>query len=87
MCDCWRREPSPVISVETVGQLLREAEDLGIDSVRITGGEPLLRSDFADILTMLNRGRFRKAVLVTNGLLLDRYVSEINDSALTQISV
>lgn len=87
MCDCWQRRPSPTISVEIIDRVLREAEGLGIDSVRITGGEPLLRRDFAEILAALNRRSFRKAVLVTNGLLLDRHLDAINDSALTQVSV
>jgi MoaA/NifB/PqqE/SkfB family radical SAM enzyme len=76
-----------MLSVGTIDRVLQEAEGLGIDGLRITGGEPLVRPDFAGVLEAVNGRNFKKAVLVTNGLLLDRYVSEINGSALTQISV
>jgi MoaA/NifB/PqqE/SkfB family radical SAM enzyme len=47
----------------------------------------LLRQNFAEILDQLNRHQFPKAVLATNGLLIDRQLEAINESALTQLTV
>ena len=56
--------------------ILRQAADLGALSVRMTGGEPLLREDFTEIyLTARRLGM--KVQLLTNGRLITRKLAEL----------
>jgi MoaA/NifB/PqqE/SkfB family radical SAM enzyme len=55
------------LSTDELNTLLSEAEDLGIHSIVLTGGEPLLRSDMPDLLAQHRRLLF---FLITNGSLL-----------------
>jgi radical SAM protein with 4Fe4S-binding SPASM domain len=57
------------LSTEEVERVLREAAELGVLSVRFTGGEPLLRDDFGD-LYLLTRRLGLKVLLFTNGRLV-----------------
>jgi MoaA/NifB/PqqE/SkfB family radical SAM enzyme len=56
------------ISLETIDRIFSSAADLGVFIVVITGGEPLLREGFLDLLPQHRRLVF---LMVTNGLLLD----------------
>ncbi|MFS8810995.1 GTP 3',8-cyclase MoaA [Synechococcus sp. R65.1] len=54
---------------EVIGELL----DYGIEEVRITGGEPLVRQDFDEVIQELAKLKIPSLSLTTNGLLLHRY--------------
>ncbi len=54
---------------ETIG-VVREAMELGLTSVKITGGEPLLREDLEDLLIFCLRNNI-KTWIETNGTLVD----------------
>ncbi len=47
---------------------------LGVKKIRLTGGEPLVRKDIAEILTGLSSLPVEIAI-TTNGILLDKYIS------------
>jgi MoaA/NifB/PqqE/SkfB family radical SAM enzyme len=71
MCDSWRMKPGREMSVAEVDRVF---EKLGrLDVVRLTGGEPFLRDDFAEIAGAVDR-RSRPRVLhvTTNGSFPDR---------------
>src|SRR5512136_2635476 len=57
------------LSAAQWGKILRQAADLGALSVRFTGGEPLLRPDFADIYLGARRLGL-KVMLFTNARLI-----------------
>ena len=50
------------------------------DFLVLTGGEPVLHPDFAEVLRGLKELKFRGVVLTTNGLSIDRFLSEVADS-------
>jgi Fe-coproporphyrin III synthase len=71
MCDSWRMKPGKEMSVADVDRVF---EKLGqLDVVRLTGGEPFLREDFADLARAVAR-RSQPMVLhiTTNGSFPDR---------------
>lgn len=86
-CDFWRSKHNDRIGTKRAVDLLQELISLGVRNIRLAGGEPLLRPDLFDILNTAKIGDFHKVVLATNGLLLDRYSEEINDSIITNITV
>lgn len=55
------------LSADELNKLFSEAEDLGIHSIVLTGGEPLLRNDMLDLITQHHRLLF---FLITNGSLM-----------------
>ena len=63
-----------LLSFEEIARLVRVLAAMGVDEVRLTGGEPLVRRDLPTLVAMLaaDPGRHRPS-LTTNGVLLDRY--------------
>lgn len=57
-----------------------EVAGAGIHSLRFTGGEPLLRRDFFEILQQADTRAFKRITVQTNGLLLKKLHKEINES-------
>lgn len=56
------------MSLETINALLNSAEDLGVFTIVVTGGEPLLREGLLDLLIRHRRLAF---LILTNGILMD----------------
>ena len=58
----------------------------GVNKIRLTGGEPLVRKDFLEIVTQLKKLNTEIAI-TTNGVLLDRYLKELNQLNINNITV
>src|SRR5919106_6331128 len=62
-----------VLSFEEIARLVGVLARLGVDEVRLTGGEPLVRRDLPMLVRMLaDTAGVRDLSLTTNGVLLDR---------------
>lgn len=62
--------------------------EMGVDKVRLTGGEPLLRKDIVDIVTYISKDLgVRDVGLTTNGLVLDRYLDDLVEAGLTHLNI
>lgn len=61
------------LSTEQIVRIIDEAEDLKVELLAITGGEPLLRQDCLKILS--HAARKINTVLATNGSLVDEYTA------------
>jgi molybdenum cofactor biosynthesis enzyme MoaA len=59
---------------------------LGINKIRLTGGEPLLRKDFAEILEGLSSLQV-KLTLTTNGFWADRYVDLFKKTGVKSLNI
>jgi cyclic pyranopterin phosphate synthase len=61
---------------------------LGIDRIRLTGGEPLLRHELSTLVRLL-RGfpELRDLALTTNGILLSRHAHELREAGLNRVTV
>lgn len=61
---------------------------LGVDKVRLTGGEPLLRRDLPHLIKRLaGRPGIRDLAMTTNGVLLAREVAALRDAGLHRLTV
>jgi GTP 3',8-cyclase len=69
--------------VDVCGELSR----LGITELRMTGGEPTVRRDFDDIVRGLSGLPLSKLGLTTNGLLLDRKLDVLAETACRSINI
>lgn len=77
--------PGEEMSKETVVQVVKAGADLGIKSVKFTGGEPLMRSDLEDILNELP-GHLDLS-LTTNGTLLAGRATSLAEAGLDRLNV
>ncbi len=77
-----------ILQFEEVGALVDVFADLGVDKVRLTGGEPLLRRDLADLVRLLARKpRIRDLALTTNGVLLAEHAPTLRAAGLHRVTV
>lgn len=80
--------PDGLLSFEAVERIVRVAVDLGVEKVRITGGEPLLRPGLETLVERLARIEgVRDLALTTNGLLLARRARSLRDAGLHRVTV
>ncbi len=73
-------------------RIVRIFVSLGIEKVRLTGGEPLLRKGLADLIRELaqlrtSTGEKLDLALTTNGHLLEAQAAQLKDAGLTRITV
>jgi cyclic pyranopterin phosphate synthase len=62
--------------------------DLGVDKVRLTGGEPLLRRDLPRLIRMLAaKPRIRDLAMTTNGVLLAEHAPALKAAGLHRVTV
>ena len=77
-----------ILSFEEIARLVDLLARLGVDEVRLTGGEPLVRRDIPVLVGMLSRIEgVRDLSLTTNGVLLNRLAAPLVEAGLTRINV
>src|SRR5260370_40629372 len=59
-----------ILSFDEIERVARVAVGLGVDEIRLTGGEPTLRPDLPVLVERISRLPVRSLSLTTNGLLL-----------------
>jgi cyclic pyranopterin phosphate synthase len=76
------------MSAEEIERIVRLAASLGVYSVKLTGGEPLLRSDIIDITRRISSVPGIKDVsMTTNGFLLVQYADQLKEAGLSRVNV
>jgi MoaA/NifB/PqqE/SkfB family radical SAM enzyme len=60
-----------------ITDVLSQLKSLGIETVRLSGGEPLTRPDIAEIVKECQSLGFREIQVATNGLLLEKKAEEL----------
>ena len=77
-----------LLSFEEIARFVRVAVPLGIDKVRLTGGEPLMRRELPRLVALLSAIEgVRDIGLTTNGLLLADQARALHDAGLRRINV
>ena len=76
-----------LLSFEEIERLARTFAGLGVEKIRITGGEPLLRRDLETLIEMLASVPGVDLTLTTNGALLARKAQALRDAGLDRITV
>jgi len=77
-----------LLTFEEMATLTGYFTELGVDKVRLTGGEPLLRRDLPVLMRMLRQNpRIKDLALTTNGLLLAEHAQSFSDAGLHRLTV
>lgn len=74
-------------SVDELMEIVSVFKEMGVDKIRLTGGEPMARKELPEILDHLYEMGFRDLNITTNGVFLDRFIEKFKDVGLTSINV
>jgi len=83
---------SALLSFEEITRVASVAVQLGVQKIRLTGGEPLLRKDIEKLVYMLSQlrtpeGKPLELTLTTNGTLLRKKAQALKDAGLRRVTV
>jgi cyclic pyranopterin phosphate synthase len=77
-----------VLSFEEIAEVTRVAVELGVDKVRLTGGEPLVRSGIVELVRMLAAiDGIKDLAMTSNGLLMPRYAPALRAAGLHRVNI
>lgn len=77
-----------ILTLEEIHAVCRAFVELGVDKIRITGGEPLVRNGALDLLRQLGSlPGLRELVLTTNGSQLERMAADLKAAGIRRINV
>jgi cyclic pyranopterin phosphate synthase len=77
-----------LLSYEEIRTVVRAAAGLGINEVRLTGGEPLIRAELPILVRMLSQIEgIQEISLTTNGTLLKEHALELKQAGLKRVNV
>jgi cyclic pyranopterin phosphate synthase len=77
-----------LLTFEEMTTLVQLFTDLGVDKVRLTGGEPLLRRDLPTLVRLLARNpRLTDLAMTTNGVLLGEQAQALYEAGLHRLTV
>ena len=76
------------LHIDEIKRLSKVFSKLGVQKIRLTGGEPTVRKDFFEIIKILkNEAEIKKVVITTNGYHLDDKAKMLVDSGLNGINI
>src|SRR5688500_15103334 len=91
---CMPEEGAPIapkeeiLTFEELERILRVAASLGMKKIRLTGGEPLVRKDFVELVRRIGQiPGIRDLSMTTNGFLLSRVARELADGGLHRVNI
>ena len=77
-----------ILTYEEIERFARVAVGLGVNKLRVTGGEPLVRRDLPELIGRLaGIPGVRDLALTTNGVLLDRFAQPLYAAGLRRLNV
>ena len=76
-----------MLTTDEIARLGRVLAEAGVDKVRLTGGEPLVRKDALEVTERLGRLGLRSLAMTTNGLLLEDRLPALRAAGLTDLTV
>ena len=79
---------SQILSLEEIYQVAQAFTELGVKKIRLTGGEPLVRSDVMSLIKKLGElPGLEELLLTTNGAQLEKYSSALKEAGMNRINI
>lgn len=79
--------PRHLLSPDEIASICRHLHQLGVDELRITGGEPTVRAEFDLIATLLAAIPWKSMGLTTNGITLQSKLALLSEIGLTHLNI
>lgn len=80
-------DESRYLSADEYAEIVSELVGFGVEEVRLTGGEPLLRKSFVEIVEKLSKVGLKKLALTTNGIYLDKYLDVLKANGVFHLNI
>ena len=85
---CEKVSMSKILTYEEIERICRVAADLGINRIKITGGEPFVRLGCTDLIRNIKAtDGIEEVTVTTNGQTLDRYIDELKEIGVDGINI
>jgi len=77
-----------IISFEEIVEVVQVGVSMGIEKIRLTGGEPLVRNGIVDLVKMIaETPGVKDLAMTTNGQQLDKYAASLAKAGLNRVNV
>ena len=80
-----------ILTLEEIDRLCFNFIQLGVEKIRLTGGEPLVRKNIIELIKNLNEKKqntnLKEITLTTNGTLLKNYAKSLKENGIDRINV
>lgn len=77
-----------ILSFEEMVEVVKAAVDLGVDKIRLTGGEPLVRKGIVDLVKMIAEVEgINDLAMTTNGQQLEKYAEDLAKAGLKRVNI
>ncbi len=79
---------SDILSLEEIYKIIVSFVELGVDKIRFTGGEPLVRKGIVDLISKVSKLEGIKDIaMTTNGILLSEMASDLKNAGLSRVNI
>jgi cyclic pyranopterin phosphate synthase len=83
-----KKDHQDILRIEDYLKLIREMVGLGVDKVRLTGGEPLVRRGVLDLVNgIASMEGIKDLSITTNGVLLKKYAEDLKKAGLNRVNI
>lgn len=77
-----------ILTFEEILEVVDAAIDLGVNKIRITGGEPLVRKNIVHLVEIIaSRNEITDLSMTTNGILLAQYAQALKMAGLKRVNI
>jgi cyclic pyranopterin phosphate synthase len=78
---------SEILSLEELGRVAQAFTELGVEKIRLTGGEPLVRRDLPELVDFIGTLGLKDFAMTTNGSQLPRYAKILKAGGLKRLNI
>ena len=77
-----------ILTLEETYEIIKDFVELGIDKIRFTGGEPLVRKGIVDLIKKVDKLEgVREITMTTNGILLKKMGQALKEAGLDRVNI
>lgn len=79
---------SNILSIEEMEEVVKVSSRLGVNKIRLTGGEPLVRKGIVELVQKISKvPGINEVAMTTNGILLKEYAKELKKAGLKRVNI
>lgn len=83
-----KKSHDDILRIEELEAIVNQGVKIGIDKVRITGGEPLVRRGIIKLIERISgMDGIKDLAITTNGILLKKYAKELKNAGLSRVNI
>ncbi|TCK97744.1 cyclic pyranopterin monophosphate synthase subunit MoaA [Natranaerovirga hydrolytica] len=84
----YKENEKALLSLDELYQVIKAYCEIGINKVRITGGEPLVREGIIEWISRVSKlPQIKDLAMTTNGVLLKKYAKDLKEAGLNRLNI